>query len=124
MTRLFRSSISSERLLVTGLILLLAFQLTGLSCINDSQSPSSPSFVNYMFSQDGALGGTNDIPDKDADGCPCHLVFQSFLFPTLQPVSLVTSRETPSPYIYTNTFVESLFHPPILHPALISIGNA
>jgi hypothetical protein len=115
MTRLFRSSISSERLLVTGLILLLAFQLTGLSCINDSQSPSSPSLVNHISSQDGALGGTNDIPDKHADGCPCHLVFQSFLFPTLQPVSLVTSRETPSPAIYTATFVESLFHPPILH---------
>ncbi len=117
MTRLFRSSISSERLLVTGLILLLAFQLTGLSCINDLQSRSSPSLVNHISSQDGALGGTNDIPDKDADGCPCHLVFQSFLFPTFQPVSLVTSRETPSPPLYTATFVESLFHPPILHSA-------
>jgi len=124
MTRFFRSSISSERLLVTGLILLLAFQLTGLSCINDSQSRSSPSLVNHISSQDRALGGPNDIPHKDADGCPCHLVFQSFQFPTLQPVSLVTSRETPSPAIYTNTFVESLFHPPILHPALIWIGNA
>lgn len=117
MTRLFRSSISSERWLVTGLILLLAFQLTGLSCINDLQSRSSPSLVNHTSSQDGALGGTNDIPDKDADGCPCHLVFQSFLFPTLQPVSLVTSRETPSPAMYTATFVEILFHPPILHSA-------
>lgn len=117
MTRLFRSSISSERWLVTGLILLLAFQLTGLSCINDLQSPSSPSPVNHTSSQDGALGGTNDIPDKDADGCPCHLVFQSFLFPTLQPMSLGTSRETPSRVIYTATFVESLFHPPILHSA-------
>ena len=117
MTRLFRSSIPSERLLVTGLILLLAFQLTGLSCINDSQSPSSPSLVSHISFQDQSLGGPNDIPDKHADGCPCHLVFQSFLFSTLQPVSLVTSRETPSPAIYTNTFVESLFHPPILHSA-------
>jgi hypothetical protein len=115
MTRLFRSSIPSERLLVTGLILLLAFQLTGLSCINDSQSPFSPSRVNHISSQDQSLEGANDIPDKHPDGCPCHLVFQSSLFSTLQPVSLVISRDTPSPAIYTNTFVESLFHPPILH---------
>lgn len=115
MTRLFQPSIPSERLLATGLILLLAFQLTGLSCINDSQSRSSPSLVNHISSQDQSLGGINDIPDKHADGCPCHLVFQSFLFSTLQPVCLVTNRETPSSAIYTATFAESLFHPPILH---------
>ncbi len=114
MTRLFPSSIPLERLLVTGLILLLAIQLTGLPCINDPQSQSSPPLVNHISSQDRALGGTNDIRDKHADGCPCHLVFQSFLFSTLQPVSLVTSRETPNHAIYTATFVESLFHPPIL----------
>ena len=118
MTRLFRSRISSERFLITGLILLLALQLTGLACINDSPPPSAPAFVNHIFSQDKALRGAENLPDKDADGCPCHLVFQSFLLLILQPGALLTSREIPSHAIYTATFVESLFHPPILHSAL------
>jgi hypothetical protein len=114
MTRLLQFSIPSERLIVTGLILLLGIQLTGLSCINDWKSGSSSSALSLISADDRSLDGTSAIPDKPGDGCPCHLVFQSVPFSTWQPTSLLTSADTPSPATYTPTFVQSLFHPPVI----------
>jgi len=62
------------RLFLSGLILLLGIQLTGLSCLGDWQAlmplPDRP--VQYQVDR----GSPGDAGLVD-DGCPCHLALMS-----------------------------------------------
>lgn len=64
----------SAKLFMTGFVLLLAIQLTGLSCLDEWRSfPShaSPTLSNQSRTQTVGMSQTGD------DTCPCHLAFMS-----------------------------------------------
>lgn len=91
-----------------GLVLILGVQLTGLTCLGESQVISATALVEAMDLSPSPEGAVTD------DGCPCHFVFQTIsLFP-FSVVSPFTSILPESPTLFVSTFIHFLFHPPVL----------
>lgn len=98
----------SAKLLMTGFILLLAIQLTGLSCLDEwYPSHASPTVATQSLTQTVGMSQTGD------DGCPCHFVFQSVSAPAPDIIAPLVDDVWASATLFVPTFVVILFHPPL-----------
>jgi len=103
MREALKFEVSLQSLILTGLIVLLVMQLTGLTCLNDFKFGSVP--------PTSLVSDREDI-EPNADRCPCHLYFQSVPFWGLSHWSVLSNVNPPGPASYSPTFVEPLLHPP------------
>lgn len=98
------------KLLPTALVALLTVQLTGLSCLDRSQTLilTDGLTIYHQASPCETLGSA--APD---DGCPCHFSFISVDTPTLEITDQVFFRHMAAPK------VRALIHPSlVLRPPL------
>lgn len=94
------------------LVILLAVQLTGLTCLNNWRSAE--------FGTDSPLLLTDRVSDggfasdyQNEDGCPCHLVFHAASLGSGLVSPLIDSPpDMPVPFVYS--FPHSFFHPPLV----------
>ena len=93
--------------LLIGLVLFLGVQLTGLTCLGESQIGSTASFVETLDLSPSPDGTVTD------DGCPCHVLFQSVSPPAPDIISLFAEDVILTSTLYVPTFVKFLFHPPL-----------
>ncbi len=93
--------------LLIGLVFLLGIQLTGLTCLGEW--PLGPATAQAEMTADSPLTPENLI----ADGCPCHVVFQSVCLVAPEVLSPRTDDVDSTPSLYVPTFVVVLFHPPL-----------
>lgn len=97
--------------LLIALVMLLAVQLTGLSCLSDfAVNPGPP----VLLAQDGVHHHLNGFATTADDGCPCHLMFQTVTPFHLSVVSPFTSMLPEAPPLFVLTLIHFLFHPPAL----------
>lgn len=98
------------KIMLAGLLALLAVQLTGLSCLSDfSLHPSQGILLSQCQVDDlASLGNGTE------DGCPCHLLFQSVSPLLTSVVSPFIARLSEAPLPLVSSFSRVLFHPPAL----------
>ncbi len=97
-------------LFVMGFILLLAIQLTGLSCLDEWRSLPSPAWP-ALWSQ--SLTQTMDAGQTGNNGCPCHLAFMSV--PKAPPKSCypIWLLDIGAPTTVVPGPISLPFHPPL-----------
>jgi hypothetical protein len=95
---------------LTGLILLLGIQLTGLSCLNEWQSvsPLSPPTLSDLHAT-----GIGDPEERTDDGCPCHLAFVSVLSAAPEVACPVILIDLGNPTTWALGNPSLPFHPPL-----------
>ena len=100
-----------SRLIVTGLIVFLGIQLTGLSCLDDWQiaSPAGDLAVHNQVSS--AAIGTDQSGD---DGCPCHLAFMSMLSNAGEVSCPIHLIDPGAPATWALAHLSLPFHPPLV----------
>ena len=99
-----------SNLFLTGLILLLGIQLTGLSCLYEWQSMSS--VASLALSNQHATG-VADPGERTDDGCPCHVAFVSVLSAAPELACPVTSIDLRAPATWALGNPSLPFHPPL-----------
>jgi hypothetical protein len=96
-----------ENVLLVGLVLLLGVQLTGLTCLGESQIGCTASFVEVLDLSPSPDGAVTD------DGCPCHILFQSVSPPAPDIISPFADDAILNSTLFVPTFIKFLFHPPL-----------
>lgn len=93
------------------LVVLLAGQLTGLTCLNDWMSTGSTA-ESLSLQTDRLPDGSLASGQQNEDGCPCHLVFHAASLGS-GLVSPLTDSPPGVPVPFVCSFPHSLFHPPL-----------
>lgn len=93
------------------LVVLLAGQLTGLTCLDHWRSTEfAPD--SLLLLTDHATDGGLASDYQNEDGCPCHLVFHAASLGSGLESPLIDSPPAmPVPFVYS--FPHSFFHPPL-----------
>lgn len=102
--------VPTARLLLIVLIMLLAVQLTGLSCL-DEWRIGSPLGFSVVLTQ--LSNGTTGVDQRGDDGCPCHLQIAPVYRAPLQVGCPVQPVGSEVPITFLPTLASWLFHPPI-----------
>jgi len=100
-----------RNLSLLGLVVLLAVQLTGLSCLSDVTLTVDS---GIRLTQAGPADQITGLPQTADDGCPCHLTFGTVGLIPLSFVSPFTPMPPDSPRTVVSTFLHFLFRPPAL----------
>ena len=99
-----------SRLLLSGLILLLGIQLTGLSCLDEWQDllliPGHQIHSQVRTGTPGDVGLGND-------GCPCHLAFVSAPYSTHELSAPPSLLNPGAPVTNPSAHPFLLFRPPL-----------
>ena len=99
-----------KTLLVLGMVMLLAIQLTGLNCLSDYANHEYSS--ELVFVHDQLPNQANAPASFTDDGCPCHLTFQTARSAPLSVMSPFNSMPPDGFLAFTPNFVPFVFHPP------------
>jgi hypothetical protein len=93
---------------MTGFILLLAIQLTGLSCLDEWYPPhASLTLSTQSLTQTVGMSQTGD------DACPCHLAFVSAPKAGSERCYLVSLLDIEVPMAIAPAPTSLPFHPPL-----------
>ncbi len=101
---------SFSRWLFLPLILLLAVQLTGLSCLGDWQDAA---FSLHSAVHHHVLSDLSQSTATGDDGCPCHLAFVSALDGDYSVTSPVSPFSAGPPATCLCVPSSAPFHPPL-----------
>jgi hypothetical protein len=97
--------------MLIGLLVLLAVQLTGLSCLSDFDLHVSQAI---LLSQSQVNDSVNSLGNGTEDGCPCHLLFQGVSPMFTAVISPSIARLSEAPHLLVSSLSRVLFHPPAL----------
>lgn len=97
-------------LFVMGFILLLAIQLTGLSCLDEWRN--FPSYASPVLSPQ-SVTQTVDVGQTGDKGCPCHLAFMSVPKAARESCFLVSLLDIVAPTTVAPGLTSLPFHPPL-----------
>ena len=98
------------KIILIGLLALLAVQLTGLSCLSDFGLHLSQ---GILLSQSN-IEDSASILDSTGDGCPCHLFFHTVSPLLVSVISPFVEKFPEWPRLAVSDFSRVLFHPPSL----------
>lgn len=98
------------KIVLMGLVVLLAVQLTGLSCLSDFGLHSSQ---GVLLSQSMAASSVSGL-ESTADGCPCHLLFHTVSGVLTSVVSPFIATYAERPPVAVLVLSRDLFRPPSL----------
>ena len=100
---------SFQKVILIGMVMLLAVQLTGMSCLSDFAVVDRLSTVPITQTQSSEQI-ERFAPDQD--DCPCHLMFQTVTFFSLSLISPFASILPDAADHLVPTFVKLVLHPP------------
>jgi hypothetical protein len=92
------------------LTLLLAVQLTGLSCLGDWQDAA---FALHSPNHHYAVSAQSDLTGSIEDGCPCHFSFLSMPRAAYSVENPVVHRDADLGLACPCTVLSVPFHPPL-----------
>ena len=98
------------RTVLSGLVLLLATQLTGLNCLNDWQHLVHSPELSLNSQLDGPTPGVDGLGE---DGCPCHLAFVSIARNDYEIEAPASILEPSIPVNNLSAYPPLPFHPPL-----------